>query len=427
MAIRGDRTSATALSRPVDGARTGAERLRALRTPLRIWSSRHLVRRATLGQSLVEFALVLPIMLLLTLAALDLGRVYLGWINLQNAARAASNFAANNPEAWLTNDTATITEYRNQVINDTAATNCVLNPGVPADPTFTDGNGDGNSTSIGDRVSVSFTCSFSLITPVIAHIVGQTVNVSASAVFPIKDGQFAVSGGAGPVASFTGSPTTTTTGTNVVFDSTASTGSPTTWSWTFGDGGTSSSQNPTHAYAAAGTYDVALTVTNGNGSNTQTRLGYITVSAPAPVANFTASTTTPAVSAAVSFTDTSSGSPTTWAWTFGDGGTSTSQNPAHAYNTPGTYSVSLTVTGPGGTNSITKTNYIIVSAATCTVPNFVGLGTRINNAQGIWNAAGFTTTIVQAAGHSSGNYKITFQSIVGGQVVACNSTITVNG
>lgn len=276
-------------------------------------------------------------------------------------------------------------------------------------------------------MSVSFTCQFSLITPIISSIVGTTVNVSASAVFPIKDGQFAVAGGTGPTASFTGSPTTTTTGANVIFDSTASTGSPTTWSWTFGDGGTSTVQNPTHPYAAAGTYTVVLTVTNANGSNTLTRTNYITVSAPAPVANFTASTTTPTTGTAVSFTDTSTGGPTAWSWTFGDGGASSSQNPAHAYNTAGTYTVMLTVTGPGGTNSITKTNYIIVSAATCTVPNFVGAGTRINSAQGIWNTAGFTTTIQQQAGHSSGNYKITFQSIVGGQVVACNSTITVNG
>jgi PKD repeat protein len=384
------------------------------------------------GQSLVEFALILPIMLLLTLTALDFGRVYLGWINLQNMARSAANFAANNPEAWLTNDTAVITAYRNQVINDAAATNCVLTPGVPADPTFADGNGDGVSTAIGDRATAAFTCKFSLITPVISNIIGKNINVAASAVFPVKNGEFATSGGVGPTASFTGSPTAATIGTNVAFDSSASTGSPTVWAWTFGDGGTSTAQNPSHPYAATGTYTVALTVTNAYGSNTQTRTGYITISAPAPVANFTANTTTPALNASVSFTDTSTGSPTTWAWTFGDGGTSTvGPSVAHAYNTAGTYTVSLTVTGPGGTNSITKTNYIVVAAATCTVPNFVGLGTKINSAPGLWGpgagTAGFTTTIQQAAGHSGGNYKITFQSIVGGQNVPCNSTITVNG
>src|SRR6476659_5639717 len=57
-------------------------------------------REKSLGQSLVEFALVLPVMLLLMLTALDFGRVYLGYINLQNMARIAANFAADNPSAW---------------------------------------------------------------------------------------------------------------------------------------------------------------------------------------------------------------------------------------------------------------------------------------------------------------------------------------
>ena len=45
-------------------------------------------RRRTRGQSLVEFALVMPILLFLTLIALDFGRVYLGYINLQNMSRS---------------------------------------------------------------------------------------------------------------------------------------------------------------------------------------------------------------------------------------------------------------------------------------------------------------------------------------------------
>jgi PKD repeat protein len=415
MAFRGESIIATASSRLAKAR--AAVRSRAGR--------RFAIPR---GQSLVEFALILPAMLFLSLIALDFGRVYLGWINLQNMARAASNFAANNSEAWLTpNNTTVITEYRNQVLNDAARTNCVLTPAVPADPTFTDGNGDGTTTEIGDRATASFTCTFTLITPIISNIVGKNISVSASAVFPVKAGQFATSGGTGPTANFTASPTTTTTGTNIAFTD-SSTGSPTTWSWTFGDGATSTSQNPTHAYSAAGTYTVALTATNASGANTLTKTNYITISAPVPVANFTGTPTSITVGSSVSFSDTSTGGPTSWAWTFGDGGTSnTGPNVAHAYNTAGTYSVSLTVTGPGGTNSITKTNYITVSVATCTVPDFVGNHTKINSAAGIWSGAGFTSTITQQAGHSPGNYTITFQSIVGGNHVACSSPITVNG
>ena len=85
-------------------------------------------RERSRGQSLVEFALVIPILLFLTLTALDFGRVYLGYINLQNMARIAANFAANNPTAWdATPSAAQLAvqlKYRNQILADAAATNC---------------------------------------------------------------------------------------------------------------------------------------------------------------------------------------------------------------------------------------------------------------------------------------------------------------
>src|SRR5688572_3776687 len=85
---------------------------------------RHHRRR---GQSLVEFAIVLPIMLFLTVIALDFGRVYLGWINLQSMSRIAANLAANNPTAWQGGgDAAVQAKYQNQIRNDAAATNCQL-------------------------------------------------------------------------------------------------------------------------------------------------------------------------------------------------------------------------------------------------------------------------------------------------------------
>ena len=49
------------------------------------------------GQSMVEFALVIPLILLLMLIAIDFGRVFLGWVGLNNAARVAANYAAMHP------------------------------------------------------------------------------------------------------------------------------------------------------------------------------------------------------------------------------------------------------------------------------------------------------------------------------------------
>ena len=65
----------------------------------------------------------------------------------------------------------------------------------------------------------------------------------------------------------------------------------------------------------------------------------------------------------VAFTDLSTNAPSSWAWNFGDSQTDTTKNPSHTYNTPGTYTVSLTATNDGGSNTFTRTNYILVHNA----------------------------------------------------------------
>ncbi len=173
-----------------------------------------------------------------------------------------------------------------------------------------------------------------------------------------------------PVAQFTGSPTSGVAPLTVAFTNT-STGSITSYAWTFGDGGTSTAASPSHVYAAAGVYTVSLTVTGPGGSNTQTRSNYVTVTTATPVAQFTGSPTSGVAPLTVAFTNTSTGSITSYAWTFGDGGTSTAASPSHVYSAAGTYTVKLTVTGPGGSNTQTRSNYVTVTTAT-PVAQFTG-------------------------------------------------------
>jgi cell division septation protein DedD len=73
-----------------------------------------------------------------------------------------------------------------------------------------------------------------------------------------------------------------------------------------------------------------------------------------PAAQFTWDPPSPAVLTDIQFTNTSTGD-TSWDWDFGDGGTSSAQNPSHAYALPGDYVVKLTVTGAGGTDSVSHT------------------------------------------------------------------------
>ncbi len=84
---------------------------------------------------------------------------------------------------------------------------------------------------------------------------------------------------------------------------------------------------------------------------------------PPPTAAFSATPTAARVPMTVAFTDQSIGQVTSWSWDFGDTGTSTERNPTHTYVLPGTYTVSLTVTGPFGSDTETKTACISAQPA----------------------------------------------------------------
>lgn len=122
-----------------------------------------------------------------------------------------------------------------------------------------------------------------------------------------------------------------------------------------------------------------------------------------PVANFTATPLSVCQGQPVTFTNTSSnnGGPaiTQYSWDFGDGFSDQIPNPVHTYNTPGTYSVTLTVTNANGQADFElKTAYIIVKPAPtasfsvnglgCTVPltvSFTNTGSSGTNFTYSWN------------------------------------------
>ncbi len=85
---------------------------------------------------------------------------------------------------------------------------------------------------------------------------------------------------------------------------------------------------------------------------------------PAPVADFTGTPLTICPGESVTFTDASTNTPTAWAWNFGDTQTDNVQNPTHTYTTAGTYTVSLTASNAGGSDTKTITNYVTVNATT---------------------------------------------------------------
>jgi hypothetical protein len=161
---------------------------------------------------MVEFALTLPLLLLLLLFGLDFGRAFLGWVNLNNTVRIASNFASLNPNAWNGGnpDAVAQAEYVRLIEADAAGINCAMPNPLPT-PAFPNGK------DIGSPAQVVITCDFSLITPLIGDILGDPVPVTASAAFPIRSG--AILGV--PVQ------TTTVTSTSTTSTSTTTTGTTT--------------------------------------------------------------------------------------------------------------------------------------------------------------------------------------------------------
>jgi PKD repeat protein len=110
---------------------------------------------------------------------------------------------------------------------------------------------------------------------------------------------------------------------------------------------------------------------------TQSGLSFQAVAAASPpVAGFSGSPTSGTAPLMVTFTNTSTGSVTSQAWSFGDGGTSGAINPSYTYITAGVYTVSLTVIGPGGTNTATQAGYITAGTPAAPVAAFSGSPTN---------------------------------------------------
>ena len=173
-------------------------------------------RNLTLGQSVVEFALVLPVFLLFFAAALDLGRVFYANITLNNAAREGAFQAAITPALYVENqpcDQATnrvVCRIQNETSGSMIAiapTDIDVNCSVP-----------GCADAPGSLVTVEVRGKFRLITPLLSVIFGgQELDLNSSAVAQIEylpDPNTATPP-PGPVAAFTGSPTTVAVGGTV--------------------------------------------------------------------------------------------------------------------------------------------------------------------------------------------------------------------
>lgn len=263
------------------------------------------IRRQSRGQSVVEFALLLPIFMLFFVAVLDLGRMSGAQIAVTNAAREGAFQAAKTPTDFTKLSGCPADGATNRVycrVKLESSGGVTILPGdvtvVCSHPTC--------ATGIGSTVTVSVDGHFQLFTPLMGVFFGgqdvtftasstqqrETLPVSGASATPTASPSPSASPSAAPSASASVAPSTapctlpsagftyTTSPKSdkapvsllVTDTSTSIACGMSSWFWDFGDNTTSTVQSPTsggpHVYRVKGTYTITLIVTNAAGSAT---------------------------------------------------------------------------------------------------------------------------------------------------------------
>lgn len=119
------------------------------------------------GQSLVEFALVVPLLLLLLFGIMDFGRIFHAYLTLDHAGREAARSAS------VGKDDATV---KSVAVSDASSI------GLTADKVSIS---PGSPRSSGSNVTIKITYPINFLTPVIGQIVGS-LNLSDTTVMRVE-------------------------------------------------------------------------------------------------------------------------------------------------------------------------------------------------------------------------------------------------
>jgi Flp pilus assembly protein TadG len=301
--------------------------------------------RRSAGQSLVEFALILPVLMVLCLGALDLGRLYYARITTTNAAREGAIEAAAHPDSFDTGDPcdADTNRVMCRVINESNGSFVAIAPSdvsLSCTPSC--------NAAINHTVTVTVTGHFHLLTPLLAAFTGgSNVTFQQSATAQIQTA---------PVGGDLSTPAPTPTPTPVPTPTATPGPTPTPV------------PGPTPTPAPGATPTPTPTPSPSPTPVPTPTPCY------APTANFSFSPSTGVAfknnghpGTTFVFNDLSTNMDSwchpIWSWNFGDGsGASSLQNPTYVYgaaNTNPGFTITLTVSNVSGTS--TRTALVRVS------------------------------------------------------------------
>ncbi len=195
--------------------------------------------------------------------------------------------------------------------------------------------------------------------------------------FAVDDIRITTPSGPPPTAGITASALTVCAGQSLIFNDNSTGTNINSYIWSFGAGnpGTANTAGPhTVTFNTVGTFNVWHQVTDDNGtSSIQIQITVTPCSSPTAAFSISNNTICPGICATFNNNSTTTG-PTTYLWNFpgGSPSSSSSSNPGSVcYTTPGTYSVSLTVTNSFGSSTYNQS--LTVKAA----PTITAFGNTI--------------------------------------------------
>lgn len=217
---------------------------------------------------------------------------------------------------------------------------------------------------------------------------------------------------------------------------TSKAGAGTTYSWQFGDGKTFNGQNPgTHEYDDTGTYTITLILNDPAACNPNDTISKtISFNTLYVEAGFEGPPIVCEKSGA-QFNNRSANA-VSFLWKFGDGRTSTESNPQHAYDTAGTYIITMYAYNPGtcnGVDSLTDTIFVETTPianfrhdpiipVTNDPVNFTNLSQRATS--WVWDFGDNTFTSLETPEpkyyRRTGTYRVCLQAL---NKVGCSDTI----
>ncbi len=165
------------------------------------------------GQSLVEFAITLPLLLLIVLGTVDLGRAYFRVENLTNAVKEGALFGARSPTCD-TNLNPSCPDPRNvqyrvsQELSGLAFSSFVAKCFDPGTSDFSTAGKALADCQDGDLYYVQARVPFDVITPLISNLVGTSLTLNSSATAVVLT-DFDISGDVTVGGSNTPAPTPT--------------------------------------------------------------------------------------------------------------------------------------------------------------------------------------------------------------------------